>query len=85
MLKCEIKGLPSEKAPGPDGFTGLFYKVCWNIVKSDIMPVVSAVWSRRFSNFWKLNTAYITMVPKKMGLSKLRTSGQLASSTALQN
>ena len=24
-----ISSLPSDKAPGPDGFTGKFYKVCW--------------------------------------------------------
>ena len=25
-----IRGLPSDKAPGPNGFTGRFYKVCWS-------------------------------------------------------
>lgn len=32
-----INGLPPDKAPGPDGFTRRFYRVCWHIIKKDIM------------------------------------------------
>jgi hypothetical protein len=59
-----ISELPSDKAPGPDGFTGRFYKVCWSTIKDDIMAALAAIWSREFDHFSKLNTAYITMVPK---------------------
>jgi len=38
-----VRSLPSDKAPGPDGFTGKFYKVCWQIIKLDIMSAISAV------------------------------------------
>jgi len=60
-----INLLPSDKAPGPDGFTGKFYKVCWQIIKVDIMAALSAVWSREFDNFELLNSAFITLLPKK--------------------
>ena len=36
-----IKQMPSDKAHDPDGFTGLFLMSCWNIIKEDIMRIVS--------------------------------------------
>jgi hypothetical protein len=62
-----ILQMPSDKAPGPDGFTGRFYKSCWPIIKADIMAAVSALWSRKFRNFSSLNSAYIVLIPKKEG------------------
>jgi hypothetical protein len=52
-----IKKLSSDKAPDRMGSLGGFYKACWPIIKQDIMRVVSIVWSRRFRNFDKLNSA----------------------------
>jgi hypothetical protein len=61
-----VKRIPSDKASGPDGFTGRFYKTCWPIIKGDIMVVISAIWSRKFMGFVVLSTAYITLLPKKV-------------------
>ena len=30
-----IKGMSADKAPGPDGFNGLFLKKCWPLVKNE--------------------------------------------------
>jgi hypothetical protein len=57
--------LPSDKAPGPDGYTGRFYKVCWPIIKRDVMAVISAIWCRKFGQFGRLNTTFVTLIPKE--------------------
>ena len=32
-----ILEIPVDKAPGPDDFTGLFYRLTWQIIKADVM------------------------------------------------
>lgn len=39
-VKATVFALPSDKAPGPDGFTGAFFKACWNIIKEDLMSAI---------------------------------------------
>jgi hypothetical protein len=39
-ITAVIKEMAAEKAPGPDGFIGLFYKKCWRIVKQDIIQAI---------------------------------------------
>ena len=39
-VKKAILEMHPEKAPGPDGFTGLFYRHCWDIICSDFMAAV---------------------------------------------
>ena len=34
--------MESDKAPGLDGFSFHFYRVCWNIIKSDLIYIVTA-------------------------------------------
>eukprot|EP00253_Pinus_taeda_P004868 PITA_04868 len=62
-VKEVVRSMPSDKAPGPDGFTINFYKACWNIVKQDIWEIVED--SRRSKIILKsLNSTFIALVPK---------------------
>uniref|UniRef100_A0A453RJ81 Reverse transcriptase domain-containing protein n=1 Tax=Aegilops tauschii subsp. strangulata TaxID=200361 RepID=A0A453RJ81_AEGTS len=62
-----IKEMPSDKAPGPDGFTGIFFKRCWGIIKHTIMGVIQRFDSLHTSNLQWLNSANVVPLPKKDG------------------
>lgn len=36
-LQAAIKNMATEKAPGPDGFIGLFFRKCWHTIKMDLL------------------------------------------------
>jgi hypothetical protein len=67
-----INQLPSDKAREPDGFTRKSYKVCWDIIKADVMAAISAVWGRKFDNFGCLNSTSITLIPKMDGAGNVK-------------
>jgi hypothetical protein len=67
--------MPSDKAPGPDGFTGAFFKICWVIIKEDVMIAVTLIGNLHVASFHWLNYANIALLPKKDGaedISELR-------------
>ena len=37
-----VRDMPSDRAPGPDGFTGAFYQTTWPIIRNDIMWAVNS-------------------------------------------
>ncbi|KAJ1279149.1 hypothetical protein BS78_04G132900 [Paspalum vaginatum] len=60
-----IKDMPLDKAPGPDGFTGRFYRCCWDIISTDVLLALAAVHRGHVFKFRLLNSAYVTLLPKK--------------------
>lgn len=67
--------MPLDKAPGPDGFTGRFYKSCWSIIKGDkgdVLMALDAIQQGHVFKFRLLNTAYITLLPKKVDVIEVK-------------
>jgi hypothetical protein len=70
-VKEAIMDMPSDKAPGPDGFNGKFFKSCWEIIKGDVMAAMNCFSDLRARNLHWLNTANIVLLPKKDGAEEI--------------
>jgi hypothetical protein len=56
--------MPSDHAPGPDGFNGAFFKRCWPIIKDDILRLCKDFADGNL-NLESINGSLITLIPKK--------------------
>ena len=36
-VKVIVQDIAAEKAPGPDGYIGAFYKSSWTVIKEDVL------------------------------------------------
>jgi len=61
-----INAMPADRAPGPDGFTGRFYKSCWQIIKADVLAALVSIHQGDLRHLELLNSAYLTLIPKKL-------------------
>ncbi|CAN6576692.1 unnamed protein product [Malus baccata var. baccata] len=55
--------IPSDRAPGPDGFSGCFYKDHWTIVGEEVVKAIKAFWHSG-SMLRKLNHTNLVLIPK---------------------
>jgi hypothetical protein len=56
-----------EKAPGPDGYIGAFFKSCWGIVKQDLVAAIQEIFALRAGRWNLLNSANVVLLEKKDG------------------
>lgn len=59
-----IKDMPTDRAPSPDGFIGIFFQKAWEIIKGDIMAALHKLFLNNGHRFGRLNQALITLIPK---------------------
>jgi len=70
-IKHTITSIPSDKALGPDGFTGAFFKTCWDIVQEDVTAALNSLFMLNSQGFELLNSANIILLPKKADASRV--------------
>jgi hypothetical protein len=63
-ITAVLKDMPSDHAPGPDGFNGAFFKRCWPIIKEDILRSCKDFADGNL-NLERINGSLITLIPKK--------------------
>lgn len=75
-IKEAVFSMAPEKAPGPDGFTIVFFQEYWGIVQPDLVELFRQLHlNGRIPK--SLNATFITLIPKKEALV-YKTFGPLA-------
>lgn len=59
-----VKEMPSNHAPGPDGFNGFFMKRCWNIIAPDFYRLCDQFCAGSI-DLECINSSFIALIPKK--------------------
>jgi hypothetical protein len=59
-----VQHMKLDRAPGPDGFNGLFLNKCWGIVRADFVRLCHDFHCGKAS-LQSINGSFITLVPKK--------------------
>ncbi|KAM0881175.1 hypothetical protein ACQ4PT_033121 [Festuca glaucescens] len=67
-----VRAMPANKSPGPDGLTWEFFRACWSTIKDDILDAVRVVSLGRDRGLDRLNSAFITLIPKREGAADLK-------------
>ena len=53
-----------DKAPSPNGFTFHFYRVCWNVIRKDLLRMVKA-FKTKAKVGGNTNSTFLDLIPKE--------------------
>ncbi|XP_026430512.1 uncharacterized protein LOC113327547 [Papaver somniferum] len=65
-IKKTVFDMDPESSPGPDGFSGFFYRSCWEIIQQDLLAAIQFCWRRRFIPKG-MNYSFLVLLPKTQG------------------
>lgn len=69
-IKRDIKALPRDRCPGPDNFTGEFFKASWDVIWDDLISTIQKLFSSgKLLKQW--NATVVALIPKKVGANRL--------------
>jgi hypothetical protein len=60
-----VKDLAGDKAPGPDGYIGIFLKIAWSLIKGDFMCAIDYFHTQHSQHLSHLNTTHLVLISKK--------------------
>ncbi|XP_024014231.1 uncharacterized protein LOC112088180 [Eutrema salsugineum] len=70
-IKKTLFSMPTEKSPGPDGFTSEFFKAAWSIVGDGFIAAISSFFVKGFLPKG-LNATILALIPKKEAALEMR-------------
>jgi hypothetical protein len=71
-IKRAIEDMPADKAPGPDGFSGAFFRTCWDVIKENLHAAMNQLYLLDRRDLKRINTSLIALIPKLQGTDDLK-------------
>lgn len=68
-IKNVVWSIEDDKTSGPDGFSMAFFKMCWEVVKMDVLDIVINFHDESFLDK-RSNVTFISLIPKSDHASK---------------
>ena len=65
-----VWAMESDKAPGPDGFSFHFYRVCGSIIKTDLLRMVKS-FQQKAKVGGITNSTFLALIPKEVNLTTI--------------
>jgi len=69
-IRSTMFSMPSNKAPGPDGFTTEFFKSSWSVVGVDVVAAIQSFFDSGIL-LQEVNATILSLVPKKPNVSSM--------------